>query len=307
VGKKKHTKQGGSPKKVTPSVHSATHVPPAGGSSPPVVVPVRTPKKIGRGLHLFLKVFGTADLLLGAASMLLTDFFTLAEVLIYMGLAAWIFECWVSQDVPLVAKGMATAFIAALGGAFTWGIVIYPADPDVKSYWAKSDYSAGSDINGIQWDQGLSELRIFITNPTNRDFNDFDVSIQTNEAVFKIVQTTSIPCEPLVENEAVIHDSLSNVWLQGPHIGSNRFRCDKLPKHSTLSFLLALVNADELLKAIMGGQKGQQFNTNGGGDIFAFFGQKRKPQWVSVTAAYKVTFRPRQGGIRLDTDHIGML
>ena len=146
-----------------------------------------------------------------------------------------------------------------------------------------------------------------ITNPIDRDFEGVDLWIETNEAVFKIVQTTSLPCIPITENKPIIHDSMSNVWAEGPSIGPNRFRCDRLPKHSTLGFLLALANTDELLKATKDGRPGQQFAGDIADGIFALFGPKRKPQWVSVIATYKVTLRPHQGGIKLDADHIGSL
>ena len=75
--------------------------------------------RVRKGLRFFLKVFGTADLLIGISGMLLTDFFTVAAVLIYLGLASWAFECWLAQDVATIAKAAATVFIAALTAAFT--------------------------------------------------------------------------------------------------------------------------------------------------------------------------------------------
>jgi hypothetical protein len=241
---------------------------------------------------------GVGALLLSVAGMIFPAFFWWACGLFVLSFFAWSVDVWLERTLPVIYKILLQVAIIGVVALFYKNIVAFPADPQIKSFWAKSDYKSGENIDGIIWHPGLSELRVLITNPTDRDFDALDLWIRTNEGVFKISQTTSIPCERLTENLPIVHDSMSNVWKKGPEIGPIRFRCDKLPKHSTMNFILALANIDDLLK--LGKAKaGDTLSGNISDGLFSLFGPKRKPSWVDVTAVYTVTFRPRSGGIHI--------
>jgi hypothetical protein len=250
----------------------------------------------------YLRKLGIGALLLGVAGMIFPAFFWWATGLFFTSAALWSLDVWLEPSLTRTFKGMIQFFIAAVVAVFIHGIVLFPANPKVVSVWAKSDYPSGSDINGIRWHQGLSELRVSFTNPTDRDFDDLDISIFTTEAVFQVVQVTSIPCVSVSEEQPIVHDSLSNVWQEGPKIGPRRFRCDKLPRHAIIQFLLALGNLDNLLKTMNNGKSDPA--ANGGDGIFGLLGPKRKPQQIIVTANYRVTFRPYSGGIRSDVGNL---
>ena len=222
--------------------------------------------------------------LLGLAAMMLTEFFWPAVGLIYLSALVALVDLFIEKTISKWAKAIIGLVIISVIGAFSHYIVFFYPTPDVKCSWFKADYPTGSNIDGLTWRPGLSKVIVTFRNTTQRDYIDLDLSISTNEAVVGIVQKTSIPCMPLQENPVTISDSMSNVWLPLGIVGTERFRCPNLPRHSSIQFVLAIANIDDLLK---------------GAPPPSLFGPKRKPQWVTVTGAYRVTYHPYSGGIKI--------
>jgi hypothetical protein len=166
-----------------------------------------------------------------------------------------------------------------LGILFTYGIVGFPAPLKLQSNWNPQ----GAAVNGIDWKAGMSALIVYITNPTDRDYDDLDITLWVSEAIVTVKQGTDIPCE-IVSRNVITPPGGWNPFIQ---MGPQRFRCDKPPRDSTIEFVIALVNADQLLNLKNSPQVDKLPELPGG-----LFGPKRKPRQFGVVANYTVTFRP---------------
>ncbi len=152
----------------------------------------------------------------------------------------------------------------------------------------RADYPIGTDIDGIKWQPGMSELIVSIVNPTDRDYKDLDFSILSPEPVREIKQATAIPCVPVSENVVNVTGTGpggSEVLHQLLTAGPLRFRCQSLPKRTTIQFVLAIVNADNLMSLLSRPKPGEALP-------HGMWGPKRKPKWVGVGGTYRVAFRP---------------
>jgi hypothetical protein len=63
-----------------------------------------------------------------------------------------------------------------LAAAFTRGIVLYPAALPINGFSFGGKYGVGEVIHGITWDNAMSDLRVDINNPTNRDYDRLDLT-----------------------------------------------------------------------------------------------------------------------------------
>ena len=233
----------------------------------------------------YLRAVGIVGVLWTVAAMILPYFFRAATALIYIASALGLADLYWEKALPKLAKIIGAGVVVIAAGLFTYSIVLFPAQLKCGSYWVKSDYPEGSDIAGIKWRQGFSELRVSIKNPTDRDYDELNISILSPEAVIEIVQSTAIPCSPISQDVATPHDTLGTVFHPLFDTGPKRFRCAKLPSYSTMEFVLAVANVDDLMKLM----------TKGAVDLGPkpeLFGPKRKPEFVIVQASYLVTFKP---------------
>jgi hypothetical protein len=225
--------------------------------------------------------------------MILSVFFWWAAGLFYLGLVIGLIDLYFEKSVGQIVRIFFAVVILTICYGFTFGIVRFPAPIELQSNWSKSDYPTGTDVSGIKWRPGISELRVSFHNPTDRDYEDVDLSILTTEGVAQVSQVTSIPCAPVSENVISVHDSQSDVFQSLASPGPQRFRCDKLPGGATVQFLLAVANIDDLLKSMGNARVGSSLPAG-------IYGPKKKPRWVAIRCTYRVTFRPHFIGKKLD-------
>jgi hypothetical protein len=237
-----------------------------------------------RPILTHLKEFGAAGVILGLAAWLLTVFFKAAVAFVFIGFGLWIIHVWVEEKLLWGGKTVVTVIILLLPSLFAYYVVLFPAPLQIGSTWTVSDYSPGTDIHGIKWAPGYSEVRVLITDPSDRDYDSFDFSIRSSEGVTGIAEVSSIPCVPLTSIPHVTDDG-SNIYGLILDTGPRRFRCDKVPKHATIEFVLAVVNADDDIASVQQNKK-PPLGLNG------LWGAKRKPKWIYVTGSYLVTFKP---------------
>jgi hypothetical protein len=147
----------------------------------------------------------------------------------------------VERDLTEVTKIVFGSVIVAVGLLFTYGVVDFRAPLKLQSNWNPQ----GAAVNGIDWKSGISALVVYIMNPTDRDYDDLDISLWVSEAIVAIKQGTDIPCEH-VSRDII---TASGGWNHLLEMGPQRFRCDKLPRDSTIEFVITLVNADQFLNS----------------------------------------------------------
>jgi len=196
-------------------------------------------------------------------------------------------------------KTLLSIFILLLAGAFTRGFVWVSAPLNITGSWFRSDYPEGSTpIAGtnIKWMAGMSELRIDFRNPTNRDYDDVDLYMRVDEGLMDVQQSTSVPCSR-IEDAVSVHDSMSNVYQQGPSHGWVRFRCDNLPRGAPAEFVLGIVN-DADLQQMLAHPNEMKPSTQ----ISDLFGPKIRPSSVEAAATYRATYRPHTTDQQVNLD-----
>jgi hypothetical protein len=180
-------------------------------------------------------------------------------------------ELW---NEPLVRK-FRFASCPVLLAATIWFTIAVPfakAPLGMAAYVRPSDYSNGTKVEGISWDSHFTDLRIGITNATEDDYRDVDISIRpdgwTHEAAFlrggvgcqlsraggnALRLTTASKSGKLtvtarrtgdvLEN----YDDSGNVYATVASESGYRLICGRIPSHDTILMFFALVTVPRSL------------------------------------------------------------
>jgi hypothetical protein len=140
----------------------------------------------------------------------------------------------------------------ALGVTISLAVVFVPAPLGIAANSYSGDYADKSDVYGITWEKGMSELRVVLINPTDNNYDDLDFNIVPDVETRKAMQITSVPNVSIMlggESDGPIiadaHFLINGVEQPQPAYSSkNGFRtlCPRLPKHSKMEIVAALVN-----------------------------------------------------------------
>lgn len=143
----------------------------------------------------------------------------------------------------------------------------------MRSMLLNVGYPIDTILGGIKWTPDLRDLRVLFGNPTDGDYQDLDITIRPdfpNITIIAIGQVSNLPDvsfvnpkmqafqkpngTPIVkfeETEVYIKGDAWKGFKQGPgsvslRVCANhyRFRCRKLPHHTTLELTLAISKAD---------------------------------------------------------------
>ena len=234
---------------------------------------------------LYLRASGAIGVVLGLAAMMATKFFWPAAVGFYLGFLLWEIDLFFERTIGFKRKLILGCLIAVIPILFTREIVLFPATVEVSSYWNEANYPNGSDIEGIKWEPGRSELRVAFRNPTDRDYDAFELIMQPSDAASDMKEVTDIPCTEIANQVWSVSDTAGDVFHPLTKLGPYRYRCDGLPKNSTIQFLLAIVNVEQAFSA------GRAGKTPPSDLPFGLLGVKRKPQLI-VHCTYRVVYRP---------------
>ncbi len=250
-------------------------------------------QKPERPILAYLRASSAVGSFIGITGMILPAFFWWAASLFYLSLFIGLIDLFFEKSVNWAARLFFAVIILMIFYGFTFGIVRFPAPVEVQSFWTKSDYPSGTDVSGIKWRPGLSELHVSFHNPTDRDYEDFDLSMLTTGGIVQVAQVTSISCAPVSENVVSVHDTQSDVFHNLANEGPQRFRCDRLPAGATVQFLLATANIEDLMQSLRNPKIGSGIPPE-------LYGPKKKPRWVVIRCFYRVTFRPHFFGKKMD-------
>jgi hypothetical protein len=146
-------------------------------------------------LHPFIKWMRTAVLagfLVGLGGLFLTEWFWLAVAIIYVGFLVLLVDLWFEPELTNNWKIGIAVVIVALIMVFSWTIVIVPAPLTMEAIITDAAYPPGTDIHGIIWKKGFTELRLNIFNTSNRNYQNMSLSIQPVEPIAAIKQNTNI-------------------------------------------------------------------------------------------------------------------
>lgn len=155
-------------------------------------------------------------------------------------------------------KIAASAF-CLVAGLWLSSAVIWVRAPLAPALTASDgDYPTGSDVHGIKWESGMSDLSITISNHTTLDYEGLDITFRADVPTRKFVQVTTVPNVQLslvqkwgnaeiTNYRTIAKDKYGNVVKTPPvqyyaSSGGFRLQCPDLPPDTNLELFVALVN-----------------------------------------------------------------
>ncbi len=175
--------------------------------------------------------------------------FVITELGLVCFLFAWLY---IKKDVSsVIERGVAIIIVCA--AAWLCWFVFRPAPLTFQLSATKAVYPEGSVIDGIKWYTECVDARIFVTNPSDRDYDDADFSLSANDKllIMGMGKETSIDVQFFPEDLTpppgqVIEepDSAGNI-VRGPGRSSGwayhyRIRIPKIPRKSSIELVAAL-------------------------------------------------------------------
>lgn len=236
----------------------------------------------------YLRATGFVSLVLAIGALLIEPYFWWFVVFMYVGLLIALVDCWLEKPLGGFKYVMSCFFLAVIC-IFTVGVVWPRFRPDFVAIWNRGDYASGSDIAGMKWQDGWSELRLSISNKYDVEMKDVEMEFLVEEPVADIKLASSLPCSIVLIGasplgQPYMTDSSGKQTLLGEpsfHDGPYRLLCDKLPSHTSVGLLLALNDARPLMNALLNHQK-----------VVNLISPKRKPLWVRTRTTFKAGMRP---------------
>ncbi len=134
------------------------------------------PKKQGWGriLTAYLRSIGAVAFTLAIGTILMENSFWWFVVLAYVAFIASLID-------PFFEKGLGkpryifVLFFLCVMVIFTLKVVLGKVYFETTAQWTEGNYTAGSEIHGIKWQDGWSDLTISIFNRSETDIKDLDV------------------------------------------------------------------------------------------------------------------------------------
>ena len=125
-----------------------------------------------------------------ASAVALGAAFVLWQSHLFLWLA---FSVGIGATVAFFLTIYATMLVAAAAGvliallvAFTWLLMPVVPPPTIEAFSGSSDYLDGADVYGIRWKTGLTSADISIENNTKHSYEDLDILISTNLAIYGV-------------------------------------------------------------------------------------------------------------------------
>lgn len=212
------------------------------------------PREEKASLFSWLRTAGIAAILLGGFGVFLEPhYFWIAALLLHLGLGLLIIDLWKQRDLQIISKVLASLFCLAILVSFN-AFITFPGVPlaaDGVLYTAQ--YPSNTKLGNIQWSSRYSELRVFLKNPTEYDYENINVIVQPDKPVVAVTQIT--PVEGVSEEANAPSNHMEKIQL--PSGGSTviplilvatnsgyRIRCSKLSPKQHIELLFAIADVD---------------------------------------------------------------
>jgi hypothetical protein len=219
-------------------------------------------------------------------------YFWLGVSLVYLGFALLVGETILERELLKRPLWLQIGFVAlAFLFCGIFSIEIVGAHAPIASYsyaMRNGEYSPDTVISGIIWDSHFTDLRVALTNSSDADYEDVDVTIRPDKWVYRAsLVTDHSGCElsPVVGNSSSgnalywtrakqdgktnitatkagtdfdIHDNSGNVYTLLASQSGYRLRCARFPSRFTVLIVFAAVTvpSDALLDKITPGTWG---------------------------------------------------
>jgi hypothetical protein len=228
--------------------------------------------------------------------------------LLFIGLEIWL-EPSLAKVKPFL---LSLVVISALW--FSISVVFVSAPIDIIAYsMPRGDYAPGTKIGGIEWDGHMTDLRTAITNPSQDDYQDLDISVQPDKWTHKaaILGNTTGCGLTALNGETIsfarakqsgkltmtstrvgsgfdVHDSSGNTYETLATEFGYRLRCGSLPSNFTVQLVFAVVSIGPNLRRDPSGNWNlMAMEFAGAKSAFELLDTKPAPSKIIVKATYR--------------------
>lgn len=211
------------------------------------------------------------------------------------------------EDWKLGWRLLVCLFWSALTVLVAVAVVFVPAPLSIAANSGWGAYADKSDVYGISWERGMSELRVTLLNQTDNNYDDLDFNMVPDVETRKVVQVTSVPNVTLMvggdtgASGEIISDShllVNGVEQPQPTYSSRdgfRLLCSRFPKHSKMELIVALVNPVQIPGSSSPNKVTSVLRS---GDPEDFAGPKKVATKMSIRGDYFVMNHPHKIDIR---------
>ena len=192
---------------------------------------------------------GLVSILAGGFGMIQARFFWFPVASVYFGLLLIGVDLYFEPDLPSGFKAVCGAVVVAGLIGFSNCFVFVPAPINFSSLASNIDYSSGAAPGGIAWRPFFTELDLFVTNPSDGDYDDLDIWIRPDSAVAAIAQLSNLLDVSFenyygVTNRVISEDLSTNVRVPLVFLATDagyKVHCGRIPPKSSLRIVMAVV------------------------------------------------------------------
>jgi hypothetical protein len=185
----------------------------------------------------------------GWAVMVYSDFFWWGVIVVYGGLLFLVVDSLRLAGVGFTPKMSLVLVTLMFLSIFSW--LVWRSSPlTVNARLVGSGYAG--EMAGVNWQPEFGEVYISISNPTDRDYSDVNLSFSPGGGDFRVIEMVETSEAPKVELYAENGDRAPDMFIVGPDgrtplipSGSQpapvyRIRADKLPRRSQVEIVAAI-------------------------------------------------------------------
>ena len=259
----------------------------------------------------WFRTIGVGGQFTGWGTLLYADHFWYGVAFIYLGFLALVIDPWFEtklQGKTFWRIGI-SALIVAFALIFSFSIVFTDYQLGTTISQTLGVYPTGTVINGIEWKPEYTELRIWITNNSNVDYEDLDILVRPSNPIVHAAQASSIPGVSLVDA-----DNASIRMTQGKSAipldllatdAGYRIGCPKLAPNTTIEIVMAIADiryasspgmpvtdSNYVIKTRNPGDFSTYWYGHPNGNVYASTGGS--VEWVVIKGSYMAMHRKRQ-------------
>jgi hypothetical protein len=209
-----------------------------------------------RELLGWIKAIGIGSTVLGGIVLTQTpELFYYCVSAVYIGIVLigldLCFEPFIKRW-KLTSKIITGAFFAGVLTVFSYAVVFVESPLAVSAMMTDAEYPAGTTIAGIAWRPEFTEVQVWLTNTSNRAYEDLNILLRPSSPVAAIAQLTTIGGVSFEDKNAfTVHMADINLGTQKKTAISldllatdagYRIRCDHVPAHTVVKVVLALAD-----------------------------------------------------------------
>lgn len=253
----------------TPRSESKGEAAPASAGKPHAVLSTHPPEAHS-SRFIYLRTIGFSSFCLAIASFLMEDYFPLFVVFCYLALGIAVVDSAMEAGLGKFRYFVA-GFFFVVALAFTFGVVIGTTRPTIDSSWFAGNYPTGTDVDGITWNSGWSDLRLGLRDDADEDLKDVDIELRVDGwtvATEVIGDLCTVAAGSALQIRGTDQRGNQFQFPKGPQSQTYHLMCPKIPAHMSVWVLVAMTNPDSRVV------------------------EKRKPEWITLRGKYKVKIRP---------------